>query len=89
MPTASPALFTDSPFGTTITPEQIIEDIGFFDDWEDRYRYVIDLGKQLVKLPEESRTDDKLILGCQSQVWVHHYRDNGKEWIRTRISSVA
>ena len=68
-------LFTNSPFGTKITPDEIVETLGFFDDWEDRYRYVIDLGKQLVALPPERRTADRLIHGCQSQVWVDHYRN--------------
>lgn len=75
MSSAPVELFTSSPFGTKITPDEIIETLGFFDDWEDRYRYVIDLGKQLVALPERSRTADRLIHGCQSQVWVDHYRD--------------
>lgn len=82
MSCAPAELFTDSPFGSTITPEEIVDTLGFFDDWEDRYRYVIDLGKQLVALPAECRTEDRLIHGCQSQVWVEHWRnpDDGREY---------
>lgn len=69
------SLFMDSPFGSKITPDNILETLDFFDDWEDRYRYVIDLGKELVALPQESRTEESLVHGCQSQVWVSHYRD--------------
>jgi len=42
----------------------------FFDSWEDKYRFVIDLGKSLPALPEEQRTDANLVRGCQSQVWM-------------------
>ncbi len=75
MSSAPADLFTSSPFGSKITADEIVETLEFFDDWEDRYRYVIDLGKQLVPLPEQSRTPDRLIVGCQSQVWVDHYHD--------------
>ena len=45
-----------NPFGTDIRDTDILEDLGFFDDWEDRYRYVIELGKALPDLPEDKRT---------------------------------
>ncbi len=57
-------------FGTDITSEDIIETLGFFDSWDDRYKYIIDLGKELQPLPEEARQDENLIRGCQSQVWL-------------------
>ncbi len=80
---AAPAeLFHSNPLGNTVTTTDIVETLGFFDDWEDRYRYVIDLGKQLVPLPEEARTEERLVRGCQSQVWVDHFRDEeqGREY---------
>jgi cysteine desulfuration protein SufE len=49
---------------------EIRESFAFFDDWEDKYRFIIDLGKSLPVLPESSRRDDNLVRGCQSQVWV-------------------
>ena len=49
----------------------------FFDDWEDKYRFVIDLGKDLPSLSESERIDENIIRGCQSQVWlVHEIKEN-------------
>lgn len=50
--------------------EQIREDFAFLDDWEDRYRYVIELGKALPDLPEAERTAENKVKGCASQVWL-------------------
>lgn len=58
------------PFGHSIGPDDILETLGFFDSWEDRYRYIIDLGKELADMPQALRTDDRLVRGCQSQVWI-------------------
>lgn len=49
---------------------QILDDFAYLDDWEDRYRYVIELGKQLPDLPESERTDAHKVRGCASQVWL-------------------
>ncbi len=49
--------------------QAIIEEFGFFDDWMERYQYLIDLGKKLPALPPQARTDDRLLAGCQSNVW--------------------
>ena len=49
----------------------------FFDDWEDKYRFVIDLGKDWPSLSESERIDENIIRGCQSQVWlVHEIKEN-------------
>lgn len=50
--------------------QEIIEDIEFFDDWEQRYQYIIDLGKSIPKLDAQQKTDELLVPGCQSQVWL-------------------
>ena len=50
--------------------DEIRESFGFFDDWEERYRFIIDLGKALPALPEEDKTPDRLVRGCQSLVWL-------------------
>ncbi|MDX1399722.1 MAG: SufE family protein, partial [Oceanospirillum sp.] len=50
----------------------------FFDDWMDKYQYIIDMGKQLPEFPEEWKTDLNKINGCQSQVWIHHEFSDGK-----------
>lgn len=51
--------------------EEIIDEFSMFDDWEERYQYMIDLGKTLPIIEEKYRTDDNIIKGCQSKVWVH------------------
>ena len=50
--------------------EEIIEEFSMFDDWMQRYEYMIDLGKSLPLIDEEYKTDDNIIKGCQSRVWV-------------------
>ncbi len=69
---------TSNRFGTQITPEDIVEALSFFDSWEDRYKYIIDLGKELSALPPEYRTEENLVRGCQSQVWLTHREEGGK-----------
>ena len=59
-----------NPFGDTISSADIIENLGFFDSWEDRYRYIIDLGRELPEMPAELRSDERVVRGCQSQVWI-------------------
>jgi cysteine desulfuration protein SufE len=53
-----------------MTIDQIIEDLEFLDDWEDRYRHIIDLGKGLEPLPETEHTEANKVRGCASQVWL-------------------
>ncbi|MBB4065752.1 SufE family protein [Gellertiella hungarica] len=52
------------------TIDQIIDDFAYLDDWEDRYRYVIELGKALPDLPDALKTAENKVQGCASQVWV-------------------
>ena len=49
---------------------ELVEEFSMFDDWLDKYEYLIDLGKNLEPFPEELKTDDRLIKGCQSRVWL-------------------
>ena len=58
--------------GKDVTAEDIAEDLEFLDDWEERYRYIIDLGKQLPGLPDDLKTEDRFVRGCQSQVSVSY-----------------
>ncbi|HET8855721.1 MAG TPA: SufE family protein [Salinimicrobium sp.] len=51
--------------------EEIIDEFSIFDDWMQRYEYMIELGKSLPLIEERYKTDDNLIKGCQSKVWVH------------------
>ncbi|MFT4763327.1 MAG: cysteine desulfuration protein SufE [Oleispira sp.] len=69
---------TQSPFGTEITPEEILDTLGFFDDWEERYKYIIDLGKQLPAIDDSKKTEEFLLRGCQSQVWIDSAVSDGK-----------
>jgi cysteine desulfuration protein SufE len=58
--------------------DQIIEDFSFFDDWMDKYEYIIDLGKKLPLIDEKYKVDENLIKGCQSRVWLHADTNEGK-----------
>jgi cysteine desulfuration protein SufE len=53
-----------------MTIDEIIENFSFLDDWDDRYRYVIELGRALAPLPEAARTSANKVQGCASQVWL-------------------
>lgn len=51
-------------------PDTLIETFALFDDWEDRYAYVIDLGRKLPEMPEGLKVDEVLVPGCTSRVWL-------------------
>lgn len=57
---------------------EIIEDFAMFDDWMQKYEYLIDLGKELSPIDEQYKTEDNLIKGCQSRVWLHAEYTKGK-----------
>lgn len=57
---------------------EIIENFGFLEDWEDRYRYLIELGKDLPALAEDEMNEDTRVKGCASQVWVITHVDRGR-----------
>ncbi len=57
---------------------EIIEEFTMFDDWMDRYQQLIDLGNDLTPIDEKKRTEQHLIKGCQSKVWVDAELENGK-----------
>jgi cysteine desulfuration protein SufE len=58
--------------------EEIIEEFSAFDDWMEKYNYLIDLGKSLPQINEKYKTNDYLISGCQSRVWLHAEFQDGK-----------
>jgi len=62
--------------------DQIIEDFSLFPDWLDRYQYLIDLGRQLEPLAAEEKVDQRLLPGCQSQVWLYLEGDRDRVTIR-------
>lgn len=57
--------------------DQIVDDFSVFDDWMDRYQQLIEMGKDLKPIDEKKRTDQHLIKGCQSKVWVDAELNNG------------
>ena len=58
--------------------EEIVEEFSMFDDWMQRYEYMIDLGKSLPLIDEELKTEDRIIKGCQSKVWVNAELESDK-----------
>tara|TARA_Y100001968_G_C19362475_1_gene720588 strand:- start:614 stop:1036 length:423 start_codon:yes stop_codon:yes gene_type:complete len=58
--------------------EEIVEEFEMFDDWMQRYEYMIELGKSLPLIDEQYKTDENIIKGCQSKVWVHADMKDGK-----------
>ncbi len=69
------AQFTENDFGGSINTEEILDTFEFLDDWEERYAYIIDLGKKLPAFPDEDKVEEHYVHGCQSQVWLIHYLD--------------
>ena len=67
-----------NPFGHSISSEDILDTLGFFDSWEDRYKYIIDLGRELPPMPATLHTQDRLVRGCQSQVWIDARLEEGR-----------
>lgn len=51
--------------------EELIEEFGLFEDWADKYEYLIDLGKKLAPMSDTFKTEENVIRGCQSRVWLH------------------
>jgi cysteine desulfuration protein SufE len=58
--------------------DEIIEEFDLFDSWDDKYGYIIECGKKLSPLPDELKTEDRLVRGCQSQVWLNAREENNK-----------
>jgi cysteine desulfuration protein SufE len=60
------------------TEKEIVEEFELFDSWDDKYEYIIDLGKKLAPLEEEHKIDSNRVRGCQSTVWLHATFNDGK-----------
>ncbi len=63
--------------------DQILDDFAFLDEWEDRYRYVIELGKALPDLADDQKTSQNKVQGCASQVWLVSHIDGGPDPVMT------
>ena len=58
--------------------EEIVDEFNMFENWIDKYDYLIDLGKSLPKIDNEYKVEDNIITGCQSQVWLHAKQEDNK-----------
>ena len=70
------------------TENEIISEFSMFDDWLDKYEYIIDLGKSLDSFPESSKTDEKLIKGCQSRVWLDWKTEDRKLYFQADSDAI-
>ena len=67
------------------TTQEIIDEFAFFDDWMQRYEYIIEMGKALEGLPDDRKDDAHKVPGCQSQVWFYARQEKTVEYSSTRI----
>lgn len=67
---------------------ELLEDLDIFQDWTERYEYIISLGRKLPPLAQEFKTEESLIKGCQSQVWLHTEMSDGKLQLMADSDSV-
>lgn len=81
--------FKANPYGTETDINEVLENFEFLDDWEERYSYIIDLGKSLPAFPESEKTEANYVHGCQSQVWLIHKLDPADGKIYLMIDSDA
>ena len=70
-----------------MTPMELMENFQMLRDWEDKYRYLIELGDKLRDFPEEDKVDANKVEGCQSQVWITHTEENGHHYFRATSDS--
>jgi cysteine desulfuration protein SufE len=70
------------------TEQEIVEEFELFDDWADKYQYIIELGQKLPVLDEKYKVDENRIKGCQSSVWLHAYSKDGKIYFESDSDSV-
>lgn len=66
----------------------VVEEFSMFDEWLDKYEYLIELGKNLEVFPVELKTDDRLIKGCQSRVWLDVKAEDGKLFFRADSDAI-
>jgi cysteine desulfuration protein SufE len=67
---------------------EIIEDFSFLPEWDERYAYLIELGQKMPPLPEEFRTEENIVRGCQSTVWLHRECQDGKVLLQADSDSL-
>lgn len=67
---------------------EVVDTFSMYDEWLDKYEYLIDLGKNLEAYPEEGKTEDKLIKGCQSRVWLDYKVQDGRIYFRADSDAI-
>ena len=70
-----------------MTPDELLKNFEFLIDWEDKYRYLIELGDKLPPYPETDRNDMHKVEGCQSQVWITHKTENNRHYFSATSDS--
>ena len=68
--------------------QQVIEDFSLYEEWLDKYDYLIELGKGLEAFPEEKKTEDRLIKGCQSRVWLDAQLKDGRLYFQADSDAI-
>ena len=71
-----------------MTPEELIENFSYLSDWEDKYRYLIELGENMSAFPETEKTDKNKVHGCQSQVWMIHKKEEDKFYFNATSDAI-
>ena len=67
---------------------EIVESFSMYDEWLDKYEYLIELGKNLEPYPDSAKTDDKLIKGCQSRVWLDYNTENRRLYFKADSDAI-
>ena len=67
---------------------EVVEDFSMYDEWLDKYEYLIDLGRRLEAFPEDLKTEDRLIKGCQSRVWLDATLEDGRLYFRADSDAI-
>lgn len=70
-----------------MTPTELMENFQMLLDWEDKYRYLIELGEKLRDFPESDKTDANKVEGCQAQVWITHWMEGNKHYFNATSDS--
>ena len=68
--------------------QEVIEEFSLYDEWLDKYEYLIELGKSLEAFPEEKKTEDRLIKGCQSRVWLDAELRDGRLYFQADSDAI-
>ena len=71
-----------------MTPEELIENFSYLTDWEDKYRYLIELGEKMPEFPESEKKDVNKVLGCQSQVWMIYSKKDNKFYFNATSDAI-